>query len=252
MQDWKKEKEARLREFFGLSSDLELTSRGHVWLTPAPQVEEHVARFNLEWYIIPSAESVPFDETYIDLLYPGRPGDFAEPTAQGLSYKQALINGHRAHQGRIIAVETTQKPRFLPRNRQYYGTPYGYDTSADPFETYFGHSGFLSRSRFGHDYLSLRKLIDYINQDWRRQELMPKDYRLTICPPAVFNLVGTLFHPEWSETETLELGIYRDEHRSVKCYEVGSNRPGDFSYIHEIEAEGEWELLGFRLALVPA
>jgi hypothetical protein len=80
---------------------------------------------------------------------------------------------------------------------------------------------------------------------------MPPGYRLTICPPVVFNLVGTIFHPEWSETESLELGFYRDENNNAKCYAVGSNAPGDFSYIHEIETESDWALLGFRTALVP-
>jgi hypothetical protein len=117
--------------------------------------------------------------------------------------------------------------------------------------TYLGDSASLTRSRFGHNYQSLRKLIEHMNQDWRRKELMPRGYRLTICPPAVFNLIGTVFHSEWSETETLEVGFYRDEHNNAKCYELGSDRPGDFSYICEIEAESEWQLVGFRLALVP-
>ena len=80
---------------------------------------------------------------------------------------------------------------------------------------------------------------------------MPQGYRLTVCPPVVFNLVGTIFHPEWSRTESLELGFYRDENGNAKCYAVGSNAPGDFSYIHEIETESDWALLGFRTALVP-
>ncbi len=81
--------------------------------------------------------------------------------------------------------------------------------------------------------------------------MLPRGYRVTVCPPAVFNLVGTVFHPEWSETETLELGFYRDEQRNATCYAVGSNAPGDFSYITEIEGDTEWALAGFRVALVP-
>ena len=79
---------------------------------------------------------------------------------------------------------------------------------------------------------------------------MPRGYRLTICPPAVFNLVGTIFHPEWSETESLELGFYRDEKGNATCYAVGSNEPGDYSYIQRIETESDWTYLGFRVALV--
>jgi hypothetical protein len=90
-----------------------------------------------------------------------------------------------------------------------------------------------------------------MNEDWRERRLLPKGYRLTICPPAVFNLVGTIFHPEWSETESLELGFYRDAAGNATCYGVGSNAPGDFSYINEVELETDWTLLGFRIALVP-
>lgn len=80
---------------------------------------------------------------------------------------------------------------------------------------------------------------------------MPQRYRLTICPPVIFNLIGTIFHREWSDTESQELGFYRDEDGSAKCYAVGSNAPGDFSFIHEIETDSDWELLGFRTALIP-
>ena len=80
---------------------------------------------------------------------------------------------------------------------------------------------------------------------------MPRGYLLTICPPVVFNLVGTIFHPEWSRTESLELGFYRAQNNNAKCYAVGSNAPEDFSYIKEVESESDWTLLGFRTALVP-
>jgi hypothetical protein len=32
-------------------------------------------------------------------------------------------------------------------------------------------------------------------------------FLVSICPPAVFNLVGTLFHPERCDTASLELGL---------------------------------------------
>jgi hypothetical protein len=109
----------------------------------------------------------------------------------------------------------------------------------------------MSGTRYAHNYRSLRNLVNAITEDWKKRGLMPKGYRLTICPPVVFNLVGTIFHREWSQTESLELGFYRDEHNNAKCYAVGSNAPDDFSYIHEIETESDWALLGFRVALVP-
>ena len=86
--------------------------------------------------------------------------------------------------------------------------------------------------------------------EWRARGLMPEGFRATVCPPAVFNLVGTLFHQEWGETETVELGFYRDASGNATCYAVGPNTRGDFSYVNEVEGEGEWSLMGFRLALV--
>jgi hypothetical protein len=109
----------------------------------------------------------------------------------------------------------------------------------------------VTGTRYNHNYASLREYVNVVNADWREKGVMPAGYRLTICPPAVFNLVGNLFHPEWSETESLELGFYRDAHGNAKCYAVGCNGPEDFSYIHEIETNSDWALLGFRNVLVP-
>jgi len=106
-------------------------------------------------------------------------------------------------------------------------------------------------TRYNHNYLSLREFIRVVTEDWRARKLLPQGYRLTICPPAVFNFVGSLFHNEWSETETLELGFYRDAAGNATCYAVGSNAPGDFSYINEVELDTDWTLAGFRIALVP-
>jgi hypothetical protein len=177
--------------------------------------------------------------------------NFAKQGTHNQSCRAALVRGHSRHQGRIIGVEITQKPKYLPGNRQSYGTPYGFDSTADPFAQYLGRAGFLTGTRFAHNYASLRELVNIINDAWRKLSLLPRGYRLTICPPAVFNLIGTVFHREWSETESLELGFYRDDHGNAKCYAVGPNAPGDFSYIHEIETDSDWTLLGFRTALVP-
>jgi hypothetical protein len=109
----------------------------------------------------------------------------------------------------------------------------------------------MNGTRYAHNYLSLREFVRVVNDDWRMRQLLPAGYRATVCPPAIFNLVGTIFHPEWSDTETLELGFYRDEAGNATCYAVGSNAPGDFSYLNEVEGDSEWSLLGFRVALVP-
>jgi len=247
--NWWEEREAALRRYFGLPREASLVEAAE-----APRVtdaqREHLQNFNFEWQIIPGAESVPLDEDYIARLYPLRPGKFDEVGQWHETCSQALREGHRRHQGRVIAVETTLKPRYLPQNRQYYGTLYGFDQSKDPFLGYLGRAGLLSNTRFGHNYASLRHFIDVVNDDWRVRGLLPAGYRLTVCPPAVFNLVGTVFHREWSEAESLELGFYRDAHGSAHCFAVGSNGPGDFSYISPIEFESEWTMLGFRTALV--
>ncbi|HMF57299.1 MAG TPA: hypothetical protein VK619_13230, partial [Pyrinomonadaceae bacterium] len=184
-------------------------------------------------------------------FYPRSARDFANKREHGLSYREEIISGHNLHQGRVVGVEVTQKPCYLPGNRQFYGTQYGFDATADPFSVYLGRAGITNGTRYAHNYLSLREFVRVVNEDWRARNMLPRGYRATVCPPAVFNLVGTIFHPEWSETETLELGFYRDERGNATCYAVGSNVPGDFSYIRVVEGETEWSLTGFRVALVP-
>lgn len=251
MNDHLEGQAARLREFFGLAPDADLLLHGAVLPRMQPHEAEHLRRFNLEWQLIPSADAVRFDEEYARRLYPMCSRDFSSPKHHSSSCHKALVAGHSRHQGQVLAVETTRKPRYLPGNRQFYGTAYGFDATADPFAQYLGLANFETGTRYDHNYVSLREFLDVVNRDWRSRNLMPQGYRLTICPPGVLNLVGTVFHPEWSETEALELGFYRDAHGNAKCYAVGSNGPGDFSYIHEIETNSDWTLLGFRLALVP-
>jgi hypothetical protein len=198
------------------------------------------------------------DDSYRERLYPTVRIDPQRYDYRKTSSYRAVLNGHRQHQGRIIAIETTMKPRYLPGNRQFYGTVYGFDERADPLVPYLSRSSFLSRShqligtRYGHNYTSLHQLLHAIAEDWRAQNLMPEGYRLTVCPPVLFNLIGSIFHEEWSNTESLELGFYTDEGNNAKCFAVGSNAPGDFSYIREIATDSDWTLLGFRAALVPA
>jgi hypothetical protein len=184
-------------------------------------------------------------------LYPAINFDQTNRDYQKSSSYRAIMEGHKRHQGQIIGVETTIKPKYLPGNRQFYGTQYGFEAKADPFAAYLGRAKITSGTRYSHSYASLRSFVNLVTQEWQERDLLPKGYRLTICPPVVFNLVGNVFHKEWSQTESLELGFYRDEHGNAKCYAVGSNAPDDFSYIHEIETTADWDLLGFRTALVP-
>jgi len=253
MNEWIEQKETKLRDFFGLDAKTELISRGAAAsFDVSPTIAAHLQKHNIEWHIIPTASAVSIDtDDYRRRLYPTLKFDTTNRDYQKTASYRAVMNGHERHQGRIIGVETTVKPKYLPENRQYYGTQYGFDSQADPFADYFGRANFMSGTRYSHNYRSLRALVNLITEDWKKRDLMPRGYRLTICPPVVFNLVGTIFHREWSQTESLELGFYRDENSNAKCYAVGSNAPGDFSYIHEIETESDWALLGFRTALVP-
>ncbi len=247
------EKQNRLREFFGLENNAELISAEQIEsLDQSPKIAEHLKRHNIEWHVIPSAETVHIDtDDYRKRLYPMLKFDTASRDYQKTESYRAIMDGHQKHQGRIIGVETTLKPKYLPGNRQFYGTPYGFEPTADPFAAYFGAAKIMSGTRYSHNYASLRNLVNLVTKDWNDRGLMPRGYRLTICPPVVFNLIGAVFHPEWSRTESLELGFYRDQKNNAKCYAVGSNAPDDFSYIKEVETEVDWTLLGFRTALVP-
>jgi hypothetical protein len=251
MNNWMEERAERLREVFELARDAELIGQDAAKFELQPEVIDGLARFDIEWHVIPSAEAVPLDDAYLSRLYPLAARGFTKAREHGPSYLDQLVKGHRQHQGRMVGVETTRKPRYLPGNRQFYGTLYGHDATADPFSVYLGRAGMVNGTRYAHNYLSLREFVRVVNEDWRALSLLPQGYRATVCPPAIFNLVGTLFHPEWSETETLELGFYRDEQGNATCYAVGSNAPGDFSFIAEVEGESEWSLAGFRVAIVP-
>ncbi|MBV9210564.1 MAG: hypothetical protein JOZ52_08045 [Acidobacteria bacterium] len=248
---WIEERAARLREFFKLAESAELITHDEAKFELRAEEDEGLAHFNIEWHIIPSAQAVALDDAYISRLYPMATRDFSKAHEPKLSYRDRLIEGHKKHQGRVIGIETTAKPHYLPHNRQFYGTTYGHDASADPFAAYMGRAGMMNGTRYDHNYLSLRAFVSVVNEDWRARSILPEGYRVTVCPPAVFNLIGTVFHTEWSETETLELGFYRDDEGNAICYAVGSNGPRDFSYLNEVEGDAEWSLMGFRVAVVP-
>jgi hypothetical protein len=58
-------------------------------------------------------------------------------------------------------------------------------------------------------------------------------------PARIFNLIGTVFHPEWSETDRSSSDFIVMNAATQRCFAVGPNAPGDFSYIDVIEGE-EW------------
>jgi hypothetical protein len=244
------ERKRKLREFFSLAESARLEADDQAAFELSERAAEGLGHFDIEWQIIPAEDALPLDDSYFSRLYPAASRDFRRPHAHGPSYRERLIAGHRQHQGRIIGVEAIQKPGYLPEKRQFYGSRYGIDARADPFAAYMGRAGMMNGTRYDHNYLALREFVKVVTEDWRSRQLLPAGYRVTVCPPGVFNLIGNVFHPEWSGTETLELGFYRDREGNATCYAVGSNGPGDFSYIEEIEGE-DWSLMGFRVALVP-
>lgn len=248
--EWTPNTEAQLREYLHIPPTVPLPSPRD---TPELSDDGCAAfeQYGLEWYLVPPDTAAPFDERYAARCYPTAGASFFAPLHHSDSLYELLKRGHRAHQGRFIAVERTQKPGYLPGNQQCYGTPYGFASAADPLLPYMGSAGFTTRTRFNHDYGTLSQLIRLIQTDWESAGWLPEGYRVSICPPVVFNLVGTIFHPEWSATASLELGFYRDAHGNAQCFAVGPNGPNDYSYVHQVETDSEWPLLGFRLALVP-
>lgn len=245
------EREITLRQYFRLAPDVPLLRPDAEQPTIAPTMAAHLHRFNIEWHIIPSAEAVPVNDEYVARLYPTRSRAFAQPDYHGENLQAELTRSHRRHQGLILGIEATRKPRYHQNNRQFYGTLYGHDATADPFAPYLGKAGFTSSTRYAHTYMPLREFVTLVTNDWRARGWLPRGYRLTICSPAILNLIGTVFHPEWSEAESLELGFYRDEKGNAHCFAVGSNAPGDYSYLQRIETDSDWTYLGFRLMLVP-
>lgn len=250
LPDWIEDRAARYADFLGLPKSAALIPGAAQNFQINAQIAENLKKFNIEWHFIPSNEVLPLNESYLTKFY---------PTAHRLKHRASshdhsvlfhLKNGHHRQQGFVVGIETTQKPLYLPRNRQFYGTAYGHDSSADPLAEYFGQAGITTGTRFEQNYLTLRRFFGILNEDWKNKNLLPEGYRVTVCPPGIFNLIGTVFHPEWSDTPSLELGFYRDERGNASCFAVGANSPGDFSYVDVVEGE-EWTLTGFRIALLP-
>lgn len=240
-----------IRRFFELPAGAELLMPDVETLEWSAAMAAHFRDFNLEWHIIPVSTSVPFDERYRRRLYRTAPATFDVRDPHGRSTRELLVAGHHAHQGRMVAVETTTKPDCSGPDRSFYGTPYGHDRTADPLAPYMGATGFLHGTRYGHNFLSLTRLITLVDTDWRRRRVLPAGYHVSLCPPVIFNFIGTLFHAEWSATSSLELGFYMDARKDAALFVVGPDGPGDFSYVDRIETHPDWSSFGFRLALVP-
>ena len=145
-------------------------------------------------------------------------------------------------------METTPKPRYLLKTGSFTGRL----TSRRfrrPVCALPGRAGMVNGTRYAHNYLPCVN-SSASSTKLARPRSSPAGYRASrVCPPAVFNLIGTIFHTEWSETDTLELGFYRDEQGNATCYSVGSNAPGDFSTSTKSRAKPMGHC-GLRVALV--
>src|SRR5215213_3745677 len=122
MQDLIEDRSERLRAFFELGADARLIEPENARLELRPEAAEGLRHFHIEWHVIPSAALLPLDDSYTARLYSRAPRDFAKPREHSQSYREQLIAGHRKHQGRLIGIETTVKPHYLPENRQFYGS----------------------------------------------------------------------------------------------------------------------------------
>lgn len=251
MNNFITERAEKYADFFSIENTENLLNEQIRNFNISPEKAAKLAEFNIEWHFIPSHEVLPFDEKYARKMYPTATRNFFRSRIHGASIFQHLSHGHRRHQGYVVGIETTQKPKYLADGRQFYGTQFGHDPSADPLAEYMGIVGITNGMRYDHTYPVLKRFFETINEDWKRKGLLPEGYRVTVCPPAVFNLIGTIFHPEWSYTESLEIDFYRDERGNATVFAVGANAPNDFSFIHVVEGEDEVQQTGFRVALMP-
>jgi len=246
-----------IRETFGLGSRDDILAAPLRRLDVADDLAQRLRAFNIEWHIIPPSSLVPFDDSYLAKMYPMRSRDFRDAPYERQSVHDILSSAHGRIEGSIVGVETTQKPIYRPENgQQFYGTTYGVDPTCDPFTPYIERAGLKSgprfiNSRFCHTPGSLRSLGHAINVDWQELGLIPAGYQFSICPPTAFNLIGLLFHREWSETATLELSAHFDDRGNAIGLTVGSNQPGDFSYVRRLDTDPDLTRLGFRIALLP-
>ncbi|MDQ3013996.1 MAG: hypothetical protein M3X11_25245, partial [Acidobacteriota bacterium] len=70
MQEWIKDRDNKLREFFQLAPEVEIPPREAASMKVPTRVAEHLAQFNMEWHIIPPNEVVSLGEEYRKRLYP--------------------------------------------------------------------------------------------------------------------------------------------------------------------------------------
>src|SRR5690242_19621157 len=102
MTDWKAERAARLRDFFGLASDAELLAPEAQGFEVPREAAGALNHFHIEWHVIPTNDAVPLGDAYLERLYPAATREFTRPREQDGSYREQLFRGHARHQGHVV------------------------------------------------------------------------------------------------------------------------------------------------------
>src|ERR1043165_10283388 len=92
------EMEARLREALSIGEGTGLLSDDARERAGRLEPSEHLDYFHMEWHIVPSADALPFDDSYVERFYPRAPRDFEHERLHAPSYRGAIARGHRIHQ----------------------------------------------------------------------------------------------------------------------------------------------------------
>src|SRR5205085_5456919 len=71
------EREAAMREALGLDAGAPLLADEARERASRIEPSEHLDYFEIEWHVIPSADALPFDDSYVERFYPTAPRDFA-------------------------------------------------------------------------------------------------------------------------------------------------------------------------------
>src|SRR5438270_7555973 len=111
MDERTQERADEIRELFGLGADAELLAPGAASPKLNDEMAEGLGLFQIEWHVVPRAEVLALDDSYFSRLYARAPRDFTRAREHKPSYRDVLVRGHERHQGRVVGVEATHKPR---------------------------------------------------------------------------------------------------------------------------------------------
>lgn len=187
--------------------------------------------------------------------------DFQDET-WGQAYLRSMQEQLKEIGGSIIFVETLQKPEFIDKGVQHYGTKQGTDSSKDSMLYIFQQAFSQDSNRFNHspDELQetlLSKLKEVILNKLKEKRIqIPDNLEIEpiLVPAPLLNIQMTLFHPENSQTNTWECTstILTDinGNDSGLRLNVGHSGNGGASDVYNARRRAPWEFRGARLAVV--